>query len=188
MSLMTARLWAGRGMARWSEASAGNAGARAGKAKGLAARDAVPGSGAGNFPSAATGVQLRSEHLPNGFSSGGASICGRRDRPIRKKIMGHSIFVSWKRFHTGNVLLNRLGMLPLLHQPARQHGRRVFFHPKIEKRANFLAEIGGMAEPREFVALQGVSRSGKKKLPRWLCLAVVHKGLLGSNARKLTLR
>src|SRR5690242_21846487 len=103
MNLMNARDGEGRRMARWNEASTGDAGARARKAKGLAARDAVRGSGAGNLLSAATGLQLRFEHLPTGFTSGGASICGRRDRSIRKKIMGHSIFVSWKRFHARNV-------------------------------------------------------------------------------------
>src|SRR5260370_33178433 len=45
-----------------------------------------------------------------------------------------------------------------------------------------------MAETREFVALQRVSRSGKKKLPRRLSLVMVHGGLLESCARTLTLR
>ena len=46
-----------------------------------------------------------------------------------------------------------------------------FSHPKIEKRANLLAEIGSMAETREFITLQRVARSGEKKLPRRLGFA-----------------
>lgn len=44
--------------------------------------------------------------------------------------------------------------LQLFHQPARQHGGGILLHPKIEKRGDLLAEIGGMAETREFIALE----------------------------------
>src|SRR5271155_3261170 len=48
----------------------------------------------------------------------------------------------------------------LVDQPAGEHGVGVFFEPLIEQCANFLADVGGVAEPGEFVALQGVARGG----------------------------
>jgi hypothetical protein len=93
-----------------------------------------------------------------------------------------------ERFSSGNLLLRLLGAFPVLHQPARQHGRGTFFNPQVEQRANFLAEIGGMIEPREFKTLQRIVRSGEKKLPRGLSFATVHAGLLVAEARMLTPR
>ena len=177
-----------RRLARLGEASVENAGARWRQAKWCGAQGTVPRSGGSGLVSATTDAKQRSGHQKIGSTSSGTSIYGRRDRPIRKKIIGHGMSVFRSRFHAGNVLLHRLGAFPLLHQPARQHGRGILLHPQVEKSANLLAEIGGVAEPRQFVALQGVSRSGKKKLPRWLSFAVVHKGLQGIDTRKLTLR
>jgi hypothetical protein len=77
-----------------------------------------------------------------------------------------------------SVFRRLLRTYPLLHQPASQHGGRIFLDPKIEKRADLLAEIGGMAKAREFIALQRVSRSREKELPRGLGLVVVHVRLL----------
>ena len=53
----------------------------------------------------------------------------------------------------------------LLHQPARQHGRGIFFQPGIEQLRDLLSEIGGVAEPRKLVTLQRVPRRGEKELP-----------------------
>jgi hypothetical protein len=125
-----------------------------------------------------TGRKLLMERRKMAFTSSGASICGRRDCPIRKKIIGHGMSVFRKSSRVRNVLLRLLGTFPLLHQPARQHGCGIFLYPKIEQRANFLAEIGGMAETRQFVTLQRVARSGEKKLPRRLSFVMVHASLL----------
>jgi hypothetical protein len=57
------------------------------------------------------------------------------------------------------------GLFALLHEPAGEHGSRILFEPLIEKRTNFLAEIGGVAEARKFVALKRVTGSGEKELP-----------------------
>src|SRR5260370_1006267 len=134
------------------------------------------------------GAVLRIERRKMAFTSSVASVCGRRDRPIRKKIIGHGMSVFRKSFTCGSVFLRNLRAFLLFHQPARQHGRGIFLDPKVEQRAYLLAEIGGMAETREFVALQRVSRRGKKKLPRRVSFVVVHAGLLESCARTLTLR
>jgi hypothetical protein len=43
----------------------------------------------------------------------------------------------------------------------------------IEQGGNLLAEIGGMRQTRQFKALQGVPRSRKQELPRWLGRTVI---------------
>jgi len=108
------------------------------------------------------------------FTSSRASVCGRRDRPIRKKIIGHGMSIFRERFSSERIFRRLLRTFPLFHQPARQHGGGIFLDPKIEKRADLLAEIGGMTETREFITLQRVARSGEKKLPRRLGFAVIH--------------
>jgi hypothetical protein len=130
--------------------------------------------------------KLLMERRKMAFTSSGAPICGRRDCPIRKKIIGHGMSVFRKSIGRRNALLRLLRAFPLLHQPPRQHGRGILLHPKIQERANFLAEIGGMAETREFVTLQRVARSGEKKLPRRLGFAMVHASLLAAGARTVT--
>lgn len=75
----------------------------------------------------------------------GAAIYGRRSTPIRKKIIGHGMLVLRSNFTGMSRLRFARRSFALLHEPARQHGARVFLEPLIEKRANFLSEIGGMA-------------------------------------------
>ncbi len=188
MDVAAAMLVEERRQARLGEALHWNAGARGRQPLGhmtLGAR--LEPSDCGFVIARASG-KLWIEHRKIAFTSSGASICGRRDRPIRKKVIGHCMSVFREGFGRSNVLLRLLRAFPLLHQPARQHGRGIFLHPQVEKRADLLAEIGGMAEPREFIALQRVSRSGEKKLPRRLSFVVVHAGLLENGSRTLTLR
>ena len=130
---------------------------------------------------AITGAKLRFKSQKIASTSRRTSIGGGRDRSIRKKIIGHGMSIFGKSIYARDVRLGRLRVFPVLHQPAGQHSRRVLLHPQVKKSANFLAEIGGVAEPREFIALKRVSRSGQKKLPRRLSFGVIHKGLLESN-------
>ena len=58
--------------------------------------------------------------------------------------------------------------LALLHQPARQHGGAIFFNHLIQQGNRFLAQIGDVSEPRQFVALQRIARRRQQKLPRRL--------------------
>jgi hypothetical protein len=60
------------------------------------------------------------------------------------------------------------GAFALLHQPAGKHGGGFFGEPLVEQGGDLLAEIGGVTETREFVALQGVARSGEQEFPGWL--------------------
>ena len=89
---------------------------------------------------------------------------------IRQKIIGHRMAVRGSGFGGGLVrrglgFRSKNGALALLDQPAGDHGVGVFVEPLIEKRRYLLAEVGGVAEPREFVALEGVAGSGEKELP-----------------------
>jgi hypothetical protein len=147
-----------------------------------------PGPSDRVFVNAGVGCKPRMERRKMAFTLGGASVCGRRGRPIRKKIIGHGMPASRERFRRGNVLLPLLRAFPLLHQPAGQHGCGILRHPKVEKRANLLAEIGGMDETREFIALQRISRSREKKFPRRLGLVMVQRSLPINGLGTLTVR
>jgi hypothetical protein len=65
----------------------------------------------------------------------------------------------------------------LLHEQAREHGVSVFFHPLVEQRPDFLAEIGGMGETGEFIALQRVTRGRQEELPGRLGWGTGHRRL-----------
>jgi hypothetical protein len=114
------------------------------------------------------------------------AVCGRRDRPIRKKIIGHGMSALQRSLAGRRGLQHLRRALALLHQPAREHGASILFKPKIEKRADLLAEICGMVETREFVALQRSARSREKELPWRLGLVAGHASLLENGMHKVT--
>ena len=174
MDATAAMFGEGRRQARWCEAISRNAGAREWQPLGHATRGTLPAPGDGGLVSGKASGKLWIEHQKIAITSRWASICGRRDRPIRKKVIGHGVSVCGESFTSKRVFLHLLRAFPLVHQPARQHCRGIFFHPLVEKGANLLAEISGVAEPREFIALQRSSRSREKKLPRRLGFVVGH--------------
>ena len=176
---MAAMFGKGRWGARWCEAFSGNVGAGEFIRLGRAMPDTSPRQGGRGFRDAKAGNKFLVKHRKLGFTSRGASVRRRGGRTITKKIIGRAMSIFWKSFNGGSVFRQVLRAFALLHEPARQHGGGVFFHPKIEKGADLLAEIGGMAEPREFIALQRISRSGEQELPRRLGFVMVHAGLLG---------
>ncbi len=100
--------------------------------------------------------------------SGRGAVYGPRGGSIRKKIIGHGMRSVLAGLGGGKYLGRPCGALALLHQPSRQHGGGVFLHPLIDQSANFLTEIGGVGQTRQFKALQGVPGSGEKELPRRL--------------------
>ncbi len=161
MDLAAARPERGRRHARLVEAFCGNAWKREHKPLGHMTLYMTPGRGGRCFVSSVAGSKLWISERKGLFTSSWTSICGRFQRLPRA--------------------------LPLLYQPARQHGGGVFLHPKIEKSANLLAEIGGMAETREFIALERISRRREQKLPRGLGLVVVHWGLRESDGSKINI-
>ena len=127
-------------------------------------------------------------------TSCGTSNFSRWGESIRENIIGHrmrhgawranrhgigcGMAVRGKQALTWTVFRNARRPLALLDEPARQHGAGVFLDPLIEQSANLLAEIGGMTEAREFVALKRIARSREKKLPRRLGWGTGHVSLL----------
>lgn len=102
---------------------------------------------------------------------------GPRPRSIREKIIGRSMcglascverrpLVFGRRALAG--LASRGGVRALLHQPARQHGRRVFFEPAVQQLSDLLAQVGRVAQTGEFVTLQRVAGCRQQEFPRRL--------------------
>ena len=182
MDVRAAMFFGGDWRARYCEAFGGNAGASDRGQLVRSTRATPPGPIDHGFVGGKASRKSRLQRRIIAFTSRGASVCGRRERSIRKNIIGHGMSGFPERFSSGNLLPRLLRAFPLLHQPARQQGRGTFFNPQVEQRANFLAEIGGMVEPRKFKTLQRVVRSGEKKLPRGLSFAMVHAGLLAAGA------
>jgi hypothetical protein len=96
---------------------------------------------------------------------------GRRGRLIREKIIGHGLRGFAAPMVIGRDLFDD-GVLALAHQPARQQRRRVLIQPGIQQLGDLLAEIGGVVQTREFVALQGITRRREQELPRGLSFVI----------------
>jgi hypothetical protein len=109
------------------------------KAYGRAFPGTMAGSRGCRMFRAAAGAELGFKRQKIAFTSRGTPVCGRRDRSIRKKIIGHGMSIFGGSIDARDVLLDRLRVFPVLHQPASQHSRRVFLHPQVKKSANFLA-------------------------------------------------
>lgn len=172
--------------ARGCAVLAASTGARELQPRGCVDRSTRLGKRVGGTLSGKIGGELRMVLREIAFTSSGAPICGRRDRPIRKKIIGHAMPVQQRRSGGLRGFLRVRRALALLHQPAREHGRGILLDPLIEKGADLLAEIGGMTETREFIALQRIARSREKELPRGLALGTDHVGLLKGDCRTVT--
>jgi hypothetical protein len=103
---------------------------------------------------------------------------------MREEIIGHRmrarrgvlavVPAAGPRLGGGLRLRNAERALMLLHEPAREHGRGIFLQPGIQQLADLFAEIGGMTEPRKFVALERIARSREQKLPGRLRLVHGH--------------
>jgi len=147
-----------------------------------------PGAWVGGIGSDATTGKLQVEGWKAIRALGRAAGCGRRNRPIRKNIIGHGMGVLGRRLAGRGVFLYWRGTFALLHQPARKHGCGIFLHPLVQKRSDLLAKIGSMVEAREFIALQRDSRSREKELPRRFGFAIGHGDLLAESLLKLTVQ
>ncbi len=183
---MAARDWRadeGGGRARVYGACAGCVGARKLGSRQLVEANTPPSQRARNRTSVNSSGELCESSRKMAVTSRWAAIGGRRPRPIRKKIIGRSMSAFRRRFARGSGLQHLRRTLALLHQPAGQHGGSILLEPLVEKRADFLPEIRSMAQTREFVALQRVTRGREKELPRGLGLLAVHTALLDDNER-----
>jgi len=169
---------AGAGEARWCAAPAGMAAPRLLRSMRCTSWGALVPLGTGGSRSAETNLERTSEPRNSGLTSRRAASWLWRGGLIREKIIGHRMRSVQPRFRTGDGLGDLPRMFALLHEPARQHGRGVFFHPLVEQSTDLLAEIGGMTQSCQFIRLQRVARSGQKKLPRRLGLVAGHGILL----------
>jgi len=140
---------------------------------------AHPLAGSARIANFSGGQPFRSQKIA--FTSRRTAVGMRWNGPIRKNIIGHGVSgmsALGQDFRGGRDLLQVQGALALLDQPAGEHSRGVFLHPLIQEGRNFLAEISGMTETRELIALQRSARSREKKLPRGLRAGQGHRGLL----------
>ena len=126
--------------------------------------------------------------LPHSLKKSPASpVRAPRNRTIRKKIIGRGMAVPLLGRGVARVgivsrfLAGRRRTIAMLHQPAGQHRRGVFFEPGIEQLRDLFPKIGGMAQPGKFVALQRIARSREKEFPRRL--GPVFQGALQRDAR-----
>jgi len=117
MNVTAAMLVEGGRRARLCEAFNWNAGARGWMPLGRMTLGTPPGPSDRAFMDAGAGCKVQMEHRKMAFTLSGASVCGRRGRAIRKKIIGHGMFASRERFSRKNVLLPVLRAFPLLHMP-----------------------------------------------------------------------
>ena len=109
-------------------------------------------------------LQLRKTFL----NSNSAAVGGPCGGSIRKNIIGHGRRSVGAGFLRGQHVWRPSSAIALLEEPAREHGGGVLLYPLIDQGLHFLAEMGGVRQARQFKILQGVPRSGKKKLPRRL--------------------
>jgi len=100
-----------------------------------------------------------------------------RSETIRQKIMGPMISVGGSGVGGRGVLGDRESAFALFDEPTRQLGGGVLLQPLVEQGVDLLAEIGGVAEARKFIGLQGIARSREKKLPGSLGAELRHKDL-----------
>jgi len=89
-------------------------------------------------------------------TSGRAAVYGLGGGSIRKKIIGHRMCSIPSGFGGRKHVGHPRRAFALFKKPACQHRGGIFLHPLIDQRDNFLAEIGGVGEARQFKTLQGV--------------------------------
>lgn len=113
-------------------------------------------------------------------TSGWTPVYGLRGGSIRKKVIGHGM----RAIVAGLSLRKHVGLprrsFSQLNQQARQHGCGVLVDPLVNQGRDLLAEIGGVRQTRQFKTLQGVPRSRKQELPRWLGRAGGHRPPMGT--------
>src|SRR5260370_42280830 len=110
---MAAMLAEERRRARHGEAFEGNAGASGRELLERTGLATPPGPIDHGFVRGKVAGKLLMDRRKMAFTSSGAPICGRRDCPIRKKIIGHGMSVFRESVHERNGLLRVLRKSPL---------------------------------------------------------------------------
>ena len=167
----------GDGAAHWCWRMARGVAARAvGSRRGTGLRTPLGDPGGSGLRAESSRKTRRACDAVGCRSRAGAKI-GRRACLVGKKIIGRDLrgFAPGMRRGTAIAIcrdgagrlawLEGGGAFALLHQPTSQHGRGVLFEPGIEQLGDLLAEIGSMAQARQFVTLQGITGRRQKELP-----------------------
>ena len=130
-------------------------------------------------PTAGKNNQKQHEKLRRGDEESGSSRRSARwNDTVRENVIGRTAALVLGGLRGRRGLFAEDGAFALIHEPASQHGGGVLLKILVEECAQFLAEIGGMGEPGEFVRLEGVTGSGEQELPRRLSVVGVHENLL----------
>jgi len=139
-----------------------------------------PGGGRGTLD------KIRKTDRVSSRKAGESSVAVARkvwaNESIRQKIIGHTMAVGGHRFGSGIIrsgLDIRGAQVAFAHleENSSDHGVGILVEQLVDKRINFLAEIGRVTEAREFVAVKSVAGSGKKEFPRRLSAANGHGAL-----------
>jgi hypothetical protein len=111
-------------------------------------------------------------------SLGTRAKSGVRRASLFENIIGHRIAANWSGWRVGGGVFGAVnGAFALLDEPASEHGVGIFLEPLVEEGTDLFADVGGVAEAREFVALKRVARCGEKELPGWLGIVTGHGAL-----------
>ena len=92
-------------------------------------------------------------------TSGEAAVYGMRSGSIRKKIIGRGMRAIVTGVGVAKQIRPSGRAFALLQEQPRQHGGRVFFLPTVDQSDDFLPQIRGVRETRQFKTLQGAPRS-----------------------------
>ena len=100
------------------------------------------------------------------------------NQSIHQKVIGRAMAVGGSGFLGRGIFFRGMhGESALLDEPAGEIRGGVFFKPLIEQGSDFLAQIGGVSEAREFVGLERIAGSGEKEFPGGLGAGLRHDNL-----------
>ena len=119
------------------------------------------------------GTEAASAPLSAGAASQNAAKPGRQHAPFRQigrsfgqKIIGRGRRCLCRRLACSPCVVLGWQFFRALHQIMRQHGVGALLQISIHEPADLFAHVGGVAQSRKFIALQGVAGSRQQRVPR----------------------
>ena len=111
-------------------------------------------------------------------NSGVAASTVGRNESINQKVIGRTMTVGGSGLRGRRIFRRGIhGEGALLDEPTGEIRSGVFFEPLIEQGSDFLAQIGGVSEAREFIGLERIARSREKEFPGGLGAGLRHDNL-----------
>lgn len=111
-------------------------------------------------------------------NSGVAASTVGRNESINQKVIGRTMTGGGSRLRGRRIFRRGIhGESALLDEPTGEIRSGVFFKPLIEQGSDFLAQIGGVSEAREFIGLERIARSREKEFPGGLGAGLRHDNL-----------